>query len=394
MNRLLGIACYNVDDSVLRFAAQLSERYPINVRVFPLTQGGAGRRQRYEVAVDETSAPARPLMHAHGVNTTSREILIVQPFLMRSLHIVRSCQCVLLWGLFGTPGFTLAVLSRLFGRRIVASVVGMSPEAERNRPFFVIALKKLLIPLIDVFVARFRPTSDTLRQLYGVSDERLFACGSPELIESMMKSSSVDGTEAAVDLSTEDKATTHFVSVGTLTSIKGFDTAIKAVAELVHHRRMKVQLTIAGPDGGGSTGVRKELELLVQTLHLQSAITFAGELEFDDLKALLHRSAALVHPSRKDIVPKAVLEAIGAGLPVIVSRQSCVEGVCLTDRFNGLLVEADDVAGLVEAMAQVALAPVREAYSQGARVMADQLLTATNQVESAVGALEYLYGTP
>lgn len=65
------------------------------------------------------------------------------------------------------------------------------------------------------------------------------------------------------------------------------------------------------------------------------AVTFAGFRQIDDLPAYYHAAHAFVHPSLKDTWGLVVNEAMAAGLPVAVSRQSG----CVPDLVRGGLAD-------------------------------------------------------
>jgi glycosyltransferase involved in cell wall biosynthesis len=108
---------------------------------------------------------------------------------------------------------------------------------------------------------------------------------------------------------------------------KGHDLAVAAVeelsAELPH-----IRLLIAG-DGPA----RDEVASLAQ--RLGEAAVIAGHR--DDVMAVLDAADVFLHPTRADVFPTVLLQALAAGVPIVASR---VEGVpeIVDDNHNGLLV--------------------------------------------------------
>lgn len=77
-------------------------------------------------------------------------------------------------------------------------------------------------------------------------------------------------------------------------------------------------------------------------------VDYRGEVEPGDVHNLLLSYDALVLPSYREGYPGAVLEAFGAGLPVVVSR---LEGICeIVDDTCGIFVEPHDAESLNRAM--------------------------------------------
>jgi len=90
---------------------------------------------------------------------------------------------------------------------------------------------------------------------------------------------------------------------------KGHDAAIAAVAELAE-RFPRLRLVIAG-DGPD----RAEIERLAEPLGAR--VVLAGHI--DDVMALLDATDVLLHPTRVDAFPTALLEAMAAGVPIVAT---------------------------------------------------------------------------
>jgi glycosyltransferase involved in cell wall biosynthesis len=102
----------------------------------------------------------------------------------------------------------------------------------------------------------------------------------------------------------------NLLSVGEFRHIKGTDVLIDALAEL-HRAGRRVSLAIAG-DGEESQALRDQ----VARLGLTDAIRFLGHTPAR--QAFAH-GRLLVVPSRADSLPYVVIEAGGAGIPIIAS---------------------------------------------------------------------------
>ena len=100
------------------------------------------------------------------------------------------------------------------------------------------------------------------------------------------------------------------LSVGEFRHIKGTDVLIEAVAEL-HKAGRKVTLAMAGDGEEG-----EKLRELVTRLGLDASVRFLGHTPAR--QAFVH-GRQMVVPSRADSLPYAVIEAGGAGIPMIAS---------------------------------------------------------------------------
>lgn len=105
--------------------------------------------------------------------------------------------------------------------------------------------------------------------------------------------------------------------LGRLHPIKGLDILIPSVAAIVR-QYPDVMLCIAGPD---DVGYRSTLEQLRQSLHLNAHVTFLGMVEGDMKLALLQRAEVVAVPSYSEVRGLTALEAMGCGVPVILTHQ-------------------------------------------------------------------------
>jgi len=132
--------------------------------------------------------------------------------------------------------------------------------------------------------------------------------------------------------------TTHIVTVGQLIPRKGYETFIEAL-KVVAHSGADFSVSMAG--NGES---RQHLEFLSKGL--EKNITFLGDVE--DISSLLHSADLFVHPSYREGLSNAVLEAMAAGLPVIASNSG--SGELIEDKKSGLLFHAGDSDALADAI--------------------------------------------
>ncbi len=98
---------------------------------------------------------------------------------------------------------------------------------------------------------------------------------------------------------------------------KGLDLLIDAWSRLASDFP-DAHLVLAGPD---FEGTRARMEALVQSKALTGSITFTGMLRQDLKWSALAAAEAFVLPSYSEGLSVSVLEAMGVGLPVIVTEQ-------------------------------------------------------------------------
>lgn len=169
---------------------------------------------------------------------------------------------------------------------------------------------------------------------------------------------------------------------GRLSSEKGVDVLVEAAALLPPH----VPVTIAG-DGPERTA----LETRAAALGLADRVRFLGRVPGAQVLDLMRAAAVVVVPSRwYENQPMTVLEAYGAGRPVVASRLGGLPELVVEGR-TGALVVHDDPAALASALS---------AYTDGVRATATayahgraarELALRTHSLEAHVRGLESIY---
>ncbi|MCP4378132.1 MAG: glycosyltransferase, partial [bacterium] len=108
------------------------------------------------------------------------------------------------------------------------------------------------------------------------------------------------------------------VFMGRMHPIKGLDTLIEAWGR-ISGQFTDWHLVLGGPDEDGYLAT---LESQVQSANLSDRVSFPGGLYGTDKKALLNSADVFVLPSRSEGMSVALLEAMGAGIPVVITK-SC-----------------------------------------------------------------------
>jgi len=129
------------------------------------------------------------------------------------------------------------------------------------------------------------------------------------------------------------------VSAGRLSKQKGFEYLIEAVNLLRAEAPGVVKAVIAGE--GTEWAV---LQNMIRARRLEDRVVLAGALDYEDTLCLIASSDLFVLPSLWEGFPNVVLEAIAAGVPVVATASSNVEGF-IEDEF---IVEPSDAVSLAE----------------------------------------------
>jgi glycosyltransferase involved in cell wall biosynthesis len=153
--------------------------------------------------------------------------------------------------------------------------------------------------------------------------------------------------EVFTSLFPEVRGRTIVLFMGRLDPKKGLDVLVAAFARMVGTMHRKdVCLVVAGPD---LIGYRPTLERLVEKAQLNAHVVFTGNLAGERKLAALGAADVFVLPSRSEGLSVAVLEAMAAGCPVIVTRACNMPEI--EEREAGVVVGDGDVTALANALA-------------------------------------------
>lgn len=147
----------------------------------------------------------------------------------------------------------------------------------------------------------------------------------------------------------------QIVTVGRLTWQKGYADLIRAMAQVVAVDP-EYRLVIAG-DGA----LKEELQAVAREAGIADNVVFAGMVLQPELVKILQESAVYVMASVSEGFPKALIEAMSCGLPVVVTDVGACGHVA---KESGLVVPPADSAALADALLKmIADADLRAAYA-------------------------------
>jgi glycosyltransferase involved in cell wall biosynthesis len=126
----------------------------------------------------------------------------------------------------------------------------------------------------------------------------------------------VEVAEPEPTAASEEPAETALVTfLGRLTPKKGIDILLEAFAQ-IGSSRPDAHLVIAGPD---DEGLGRRLHERARRLGLQSQVSLPGAVTGRAKDDLLRRSSVVVLPSRDENFGVSVVEAMAAGVPVVIT---------------------------------------------------------------------------
>ncbi len=137
-----------------------------------------------------------------------------------------------------------------------------------------------------------------------------------------------------------------FLSIGRFIRSKRHDILIHAFNNLLKKRKEHITLCIAGKDDGEKIKLQK----LIDELNISNNVILLDAI--DDVYSLYLNSKIYVHPSEYEGMSNAVLEAMSAGLPSIISNYDGIEEI-ITHNENGYLFEINNIDLLTHLMNQL-----------------------------------------
>ena len=177
-----------------------------------------------------------------------------------------------------------------------------------------------------------------------------------------------------------------FAFMGNLGRRKGVHVLLQAAAA----SRQDWQLELAG--GEEEPGAAAWAQAEIQRLGLQHRVRLLGPLVGDAKLTWLARTQGFVLPSLAEGLPMAMLEAMGMGLPVVVSNVGAMPEV-VRDRVEGRVVPAEDAAALAAALDELAASPgQRQAMGAAGALRCRALYGIERMVQALVGVYAALPG--
>ncbi len=133
------------------------------------------------------------------------------------------------------------------------------------------------------------------------------------------------------------------LSIGRLTSWKGFDTLIRLISTI--ERTTKLIIIGDGPE-------RDHLQWLSKSLNVSDRVIFAGRIERNQIPYYLKAADRFILNSGYEGFPHIILEAMAVGTPVVASNIGGNKEL-IENNINGILVEKDDINQIQSAIARL-----------------------------------------
>lgn len=190
-------------------------------------------------------------------------------------------------------------------------------------------------------------------------------------------------------------AQTMLLCLGRIEHLKGQHLLVRAAVELLD-KGHDFRVLFAGSDsmtGPLRTSVRRTLDTMIPG-RWRDSFVFLGAVDPPTVRRLLARATALVAPSLWDNFPYVVLEAMGAGTPVIASDAGGIPEM-IAGREHGLLFPNGDAAALRDTIETLIEDPeLQAALSASGPARARELSDPQAAASKALDAYAPLLDTP
>jgi glycosyltransferase involved in cell wall biosynthesis len=184
----------------------------------------------------------------------------------------------------------------------------------------------------------------------------------------------------------EIKNTRMLLFLGRIHPKKGCDILIDALSRVADAEN-RLSLALAGPD---QIGWQADLQSRVERLGLASRVVFTGMLQGAMKQSALANADAFILPSHQENFGMSVVEALAAGLPVLISNRVNIWREIDADHAG--YVENDDLTGTTRLLGRWIDTPPaeRETMRSNARRCFEQRF----EIERAVGFLLQILNEP
>lgn len=229
--------------------------------------------------------------------------------------------------------FACAVVLRLFGRRVYA--MGCSKFDDYKRSLKREVVKSLFYLPYQGGIASGERSCDYMRFL-GIPEDRI---ASPYNAVSLARIRALAGASQAPD--GVPYAERHFTIVARLVEKKNLKMALDAYALYLSEVSDPRSLHIFG------TGkMEEELREHAAKAGIAGLVHFRGFLQTAGVSEAYGKSVALLLPSIEEQFGNVVAEAMGMGLPVILSDNCGARDLLVRSGVNGFVIEPDNPEGL------------------------------------------------
>lgn len=234
----------------------------------------------------------------------------------------------------------------LIGIQGTACKVVSTPHGWTNQPDFKLRcyeiIDRLIFPFFDAVVPLSEGIYTQLKRLPGLKKKL-------HLIQNGVDTQEIESAKRVFSEISEWRAEGAFVIgyIGRLTSGKGLDVLLQAVADYGEpHWRVAIV---------GQGEQERKLKSMIRRLNIYNSIKFFGFRA--DRLSFLKGFDVFVLPSRSEGIPRSLMEAMVAGVPVVASDIPGCRNLVEHEK-TGMLFQTDNAKLLADAIVKIATNPL------------------------------------
>jgi glycosyltransferase involved in cell wall biosynthesis len=274
----------------------------------------------------------------------------------------------------GVHEAALVLLARLLTGSRAKVVLDVHGDWHTATRLYGSPLRRLLSPAADALAPIAVKRSDAVRTLSRSTTEQVRALG-VEPAAVFPAYVDVDAFRASPPAPLPERPRALFV--GVLERYKAFDMLVRAW-RLAAPRVPGATLHVVGSG---------TLAPLAEALARDEHVEWTSRVPAAEVARAMDEATVLLLPSRSEGLPRVAIEALCRGRPVIGGRGGGTPDL-VRDGVNGLLVDPEDAAELVEAIVRVLSdRELAERLAAGARTSADEWAVAPEEYAARLGAL-------
>jgi len=211
-------------------------------------------------------------------------------------------------------------------------------------PWRAWAAAKFIQLFADGFVCLATTHKDQLLHL-GVSESKIAVIPNPYDIDQAKSKSSLNAEKPLIE------TVQRFVYIANICERKAQDILIRA-ASLVIKKHPGAKFYLIGKVIPGEEPFAEKVYALAKELGVEGSVHFIGGVPYREVTARLEQSDVFVFPTRSEMMPRSVIEAMLAGKPVVASS---VDGILdlIQNRKTGILVQPGNIEELACAICEL-----------------------------------------
>lgn len=260
-----------------------------------------------------------------------------------------------------------AIIAHMLSKRRCHLVIREAATLANVKSCARLHLMRLFYPLADRVIVLTDFMREQMQQRLRLSSDKMAIIGNP--VDAVKLQCLAQRHELA---GRTRELQPYAVCVGRLTIQKDHATAIRAIAKIVATQELNLVLVGDGP-------LKGELQALARKLGVEHRVHFVGRQS--NPYPWMAQAEVFVLSSRWEGYPNVLLEALGLGVPVVVTAYDASVNAIIGDAGNAHVVSVGDEEAMAKAILQLADTPRAQRPQFDAQAF-ENIITAYEQMAS------------